>query len=317
MSRCAHRVLQALLVCVAALGTLLGPVEVHAQRVAELEAEYQRAVETAQSGDVAQAAVQFTALLERLPDDHSLATLSIYGAARSYEKRETAADACTAVDLFTRFLGRKDAEVEKRERASKALPKLIERCSQRTRDVTPAPENRTNAKRKPPKTAENVASFSVSPPKPARNGLVFLTIVSNEPTATLMRLGKSRDGESRFQTRKTTSPIKVCSPPCEQWLDRKDKFAIANISSDSPLSESIILPDKEQATLHIDSKSKSSKAFGRGLAFVGVAMAFVGVGVLASTDGDSGGALTILGASAGGLGIALDKANTAEMRFAP
>ncbi len=269
------------------------------------------------SASVEQAAAQFAALLERLPEGHPLETLSIYGAARSYQQLETSAAACAAVDMFTRFVGRQDAEAEKRERASKALPKLIERCSQRTRDVTPAPENRTNTKRKPPKTAENVASLSVSPPKPARNGLVFLTIVSNEPTATLMRLGEPRDGESRFQTRKTTSPVKVCLPPCEQWLDRKDKFAIANISSDSSLSESIILPDREQATLHIDSKSKSSKAFGRGLAFVGVVLAFVGVGVLASSDGDSGGALTILGASAGGLGIALDRSNTAEVRFAP
>ena len=317
MSRCAEHALQALLVCVAVLWTLLGPGDAQAQRAAELEAEYQRAVQAAQNGDLEQAAAQFAALLEQLPEGHALETLSIYGAARSYQQLETSAAACAAVDMFTRFVGRQDAEAEKRERASKALPKLIERCSQRTRDVTPAPENRTNAKRKPPKTAENLASFSVSPPKPARNGLVFLTIVSNEPTATLMRLGEPRDGESRLQTRKTTSPTKVCLPPCEQWLDRKDKFAIANISSDSSLSESIILPDREQATLHIDSKSKSSKAFGRGLAFVGVAMAFVGVGVLASTDGDSGGGLTILGASAGGLGIALDKANTAEMRFAP
>ena len=67
MSRCAERALQALLVCVAVLWTLLGPGDAQAQRAAELEAEYQRAVQAAQNGEVEQAAAQFAALLEQLP----------------------------------------------------------------------------------------------------------------------------------------------------------------------------------------------------------------------------------------------------------
>ena len=141
MSRWAGRAPQALLVCVAAFGMLLGPADVQAQRDAELEAEYQRAVQTAQDGEVEQAAAQFAALLERLHDAHPLATLTIYGAARSYQKLKTAADACRAVDLFTRFLGREDAEAEKRERASKALSALIARCSERPTVRAPLPRD--------------------------------------------------------------------------------------------------------------------------------------------------------------------------------
>lgn len=129
MSRWAGRALQVLLVCALTLATLFGPVDAQAQRDAELETEYQHAVQTAQDGEVEQAAAKFAALLERLPEGHALATLSIYGAARSYQQVETSAAACEAVDLFTRFIGQKDAEADKRERASKALPDLIARCS--------------------------------------------------------------------------------------------------------------------------------------------------------------------------------------------
>jgi len=317
MSRCAGRALQALLVCVAALGTLLGSVEVHAQRVAELEAEYQRAVETAQSGDVAQAAAQFTALLERLPVGHPLETLSIYGAARSYQQLETSAAACAAVDLFTRFLGRKDAEVEKRERASKALPALIERCNALMGTVAPSPESRGKSKRSAPEMLTLTVPRTGESSKPAEDGMVFLTIVSNEPAATLMRLPDARDTENNSQTEEAGSPTEVCSAPCELWLSRSDRFAIANTSTENRLSEAFSLPDRELATLHIESKSKSTKSFGRGLAVLGVVSAMVGVGTIASSDGNVGIGLVVAGSVVSGLGVVLDLSNTAEITFSP
>lgn len=94
-----------------------------------LEAEYQQAVQRAQGGELARAAADFDALLGRLPPTHALFTLTLYGAARSYQQLDTPAAACEAVERFTRFIGREDAEVEKRERASKVLGGLIARCS--------------------------------------------------------------------------------------------------------------------------------------------------------------------------------------------
>jgi len=116
---------------------LLGAGGAHGQGIAPeveavgdpLEAEYQAAVQRAQGGDLAGAAVAFDALLGRLPAPHALFTLTLYGAARSYQQLDTPAAACEAVERFTRFIGREDAEVEKRERASKVLGGLIARCS--------------------------------------------------------------------------------------------------------------------------------------------------------------------------------------------
>ena len=82
-----------------------------------------------------------------MPTDHALRTLALYGAARAFERVGTPQSACAAVERFTQFIGRPDADSEKRERASTSLPALITRCGQPAPvappPLTPAPADST------------------------------------------------------------------------------------------------------------------------------------------------------------------------------
>lgn len=92
---------------------------------------YERAVSASQAGDYATSVQLFDEVLAKMPADDPLRTLSIYGAARANQRLGTPRAACAAVDRFAQFIGRADAEPDKREKASTSLPALIAQCSQR------------------------------------------------------------------------------------------------------------------------------------------------------------------------------------------
>jgi predicted Zn-dependent protease len=97
--------------------------------VASAEAGYEAAVATAQAGDYAKAAQLFDDLLKRLPTDHALRTLALYGAARSHEEVGTPESACNAIHRFRRLLGRPDIERAKKATAERAIVKLSSACA--------------------------------------------------------------------------------------------------------------------------------------------------------------------------------------------
>lgn len=109
--------------------TLCGPTVASASED-PVETTYEAAVAAAQAGESEKAAALFEDTLSQMPTEHPLRTLALYGSARAHERIGAPRPACAAVDRFTQFIGRADAEAEKRERASNALPGLIALCNQ-------------------------------------------------------------------------------------------------------------------------------------------------------------------------------------------
>jgi hypothetical protein len=124
------------------------------------EATYEAAVAAAQAGESERAAALFEDALGQMPTEHPLRTLALYGSARAHERIGAPRPACAAVERFTQFIGRADAEAEKRVRASNALPGLISLCSQ---DEAAAP---------PPST-------SIAAPSPAAPPWAWATTVTS------------------------------------------------------------------------------------------------------------------------------------------
>lgn len=124
-----------------------------------VETTYEAAVAAAQAGESEKAAALFEDTLAQMPTEHPLRTLALYGSARAHERIGIPRPACAAVERFTQFIGRADAEAEKRERASNALPGLIALCGQ---DQAPPPP-----------------SMSVAAPPPAAPSWAWATTVTS------------------------------------------------------------------------------------------------------------------------------------------
>jgi hypothetical protein len=166
--------------------------------------------------------------------------------------------------------------------------------------------------------------------KTSKDGMVFLTIDSNEPNAILMRVGPSNEGiqvSSSFLdsevTRTSSSEFtQACAPPCNKWLSRHEEYFVKNVSLFQGRSEALILPDVEQVTLKIESHSRSAKGLGFMAEVLGLSMSLTGLlfwklGPADSTAENLGKKTFFIGAPLTLLGVVLDVANTAEIRFVP
>lgn len=89
---------------------------------------YERAVSAAQGGRSATAAAIFEEVLLKMPAEHPLRPLAIYGAARANQKLGTPKAACRAVEHFKTFIGLPNAEPEKRAKAASSLEDLVVKC---------------------------------------------------------------------------------------------------------------------------------------------------------------------------------------------
>lgn len=94
-----------------------------------LEYRYESAVAAAQAGQYAISSEMFDDLLRRLPKEHPLRPLALYGAARSYEKLGTHEGDCEAFNRFRKLLGRTDVEADKRTVAERAVARLEAACA--------------------------------------------------------------------------------------------------------------------------------------------------------------------------------------------
>ena len=131
---------------------------------------YERAVVASQEGRNEVAAALFDEALTQLPEGHSLRGSALNDAARTQQRLGTPASACSAVKHYQAFIGRADAEAEKRTKAAAALPTLIDQC--RGSGVAAAPAV------SPKPTAETVAAESPASASPAR-----LTVSAEVPPA--------------------------------------------------------------------------------------------------------------------------------------
>jgi hypothetical protein len=145
----------------ALVGLLLcAPLDARAASEDTVEFLYERAVTASQEGRNEVAAALFDEALTQLPEGHSLRGLALYGAARTQQRLGTPASACAAVKHYQTFIGRADAEAEKRTKAAAALPTLIEQCRGSGAAAAPAVS--------PTPTAQTAAPESPAPASPAR-----------------------------------------------------------------------------------------------------------------------------------------------------
>ena len=185
-----------------------------------------------------------------------------------------------------------------------------------------------------PKTSPKAALKSMpvqkSQPKPSKDGMVFLTIESNEPTAMLMRIGKSKEGLSvarsflrtEVVTSASTEHSQACAPPCQLWLNRHEEYYVKNVSLAGGRSGTLVLPDRERVTLYVESHSIGARKFGAVMALLGVStvltgLIFWGLAPAGNKFNDVGKNTFFVGLPITAMGFALDLANTAEVRLLP
>ena len=114
-----------------ALVLLTSPGVLRAEGEESLERLYGRAVAEGQEGRSQVAVDLFEEVLAKMPENDPLRTLALYGAARANQRIGTAEAACKAVERFKAFIGRTDAEPQKREKAVNGLSDLIAKCNEK------------------------------------------------------------------------------------------------------------------------------------------------------------------------------------------
>jgi len=149
----------------------LAPALASAASEDRVELLYERAVTASQEGRTEDAAALFDEALAQLPEGHSLRSLALYGAARTQQRLATSASACAAVKHYQAFIGRADAEAEKRTKVAAALPPLIVQCQTGTTAAPPVGPPQVAqfppAEGTPVPAAPLIASVEASPPEPA------------------------------------------------------------------------------------------------------------------------------------------------------
>ncbi len=120
--------------------------------------------------------------------------------------------------------------------------------------------------------------------------LVRVTMESNEPKAVLAKIvgmGVAyASGPGGYASASSTDYEMVCTVPCNKEVDRNYQYVIQNVSGFGGVSNSFVLPARNEVTLKVESKSQGlyvggllGGSFGASGLIVGLTFMGVGAGV--------------------------------------